>query len=93
MYPNRREVCQNSQAVRPEGAAPHSPGQRPGLKDEHEPYALQGQKLNYYGVALLALASGKAESRAHGSLYIHHYTQGAALGYVLLGFQPALIEF
>ena len=25
--------------------------------------------------------------------YIHHDTQGAALGYVLLGFQPALIEF
>ena len=69
------EVCQNSQAVRPEGAAPHSPGQRPGLKDEHGPYALQGQKLNYYGVALLALASGKAESRAHCSI-IYLNTQG-----------------
>jgi len=74
---------QNSQATRPEGAAPHSPRQRLGLKDTHEPYALQGQKPNYYGVAL----TGRIVN------YIHHDTQGVALGYVLLGFQPALIEF
>ena len=34
--------------------------------------------------ALLALASGKAESRAHYSIYALN-TQGAALGYVVVG--------
>ena len=33
-------VCQKSEAVRPEGAAPHSPRQRLGLKGTHKPYAL-----------------------------------------------------
>ena len=51
-YGRLREGKVKTQLVRAESPKAHSPGQRPGLKDEHEPYALQGQKPNYYGVAL-----------------------------------------
>ena len=69
----RLGVCQNSQAVRPEGAEAHSPGQRPG----YFVFIMNNApcKGNSLIIRLLPL---------QGVRFVCLLTQGAALGYVLL---------
>ena len=70
----RLGVCQNSQAVRPEGAEAHSPGQRPG----YFVFIMNNApcKGNTLIIRLLPLQGV--------GLVLGIFTQGAALGYVLL---------
>ena len=70
----RSGVCQNSQAVRPEGAEAHSPGQRPG----YFVFIMNNApcKGNTLIIRLLPLQGV--------GLVLGIFTQGAALGYVLL---------
>ena len=70
----RLGVCKNSQAVRPEGAEAHSPGQRPG----YFVFIMNNApcKGNTLIIRLLPLQGV--------GLVLGIFTQGAALGYVLL---------
>ena len=73
----RLGVCQNSQAVRPEGAEAHSPGQRPG----YFVFIMNNApcKGNTLIIRLLPLQGV--------GLVWRIFTQGVALGYVLLPLQ------
>ena len=70
-------------AARPEGAEAHIPGQRPEVKKP--PKTMRPARAKALIINAFALAGRFA--------IFNPYTQGAALGYVLIGLSARIIEF
>ena len=70
-------------AARPEGAEAHSPGHRPVVKVSQIP--MRPVRAKALIINAFALAGRFA--------FINPYTQGAALGYELIGLSARIIDF